>query len=361
MFDSAYRGAGESLFVTGIVFDTGSFSSVRGVVADSILRMRHFLRKRESDRKVRGLLAILVCRPGSKAGERLREYLVKYAPDFDWLILNLTGRYEAKIGSRNERDSFPPLQAPVRSGQDSARRGGLFAPKFQWLLKVLTLNGFERKYWGGPRTRPLNITELGRFSGVSQPYASKFMATAEAAGYVKRLPLGFCVQRTEDLLEEWSATVRFRRRGTVLHAAFMYPASGGQSAADSLLKRIRSAQAGPAGSDTVVIGGHFACHLLGLGRSNVHSMTAYISGEPEKFLEEMGLIVAPREEAAIEVVVPTAGQSIFNGCGLVNGVQVADVIQCYLDVRWSPARGREQADFIYRKVLAPGLRKHAGV
>jgi len=36
-------------------------------------------------------------------------------------------------------------------------------------------------------------------------------------------------------------------------------------------------------------------------------------------------------------------------------VPVADVIQCWLDVSSHPARGAEQAAFIWKRVLGPAL------
>ena len=39
----------------------------------------------------------------------------------------------------------------------------------------------------------------------------------------------------------------------------------------------------------------------------------------------------------------------------VDGVPVADVIQCWLDVSGEPARGAEQAALLWRRVLGPAI------
>jgi hypothetical protein len=38
-----------------------------------------------------------------------------------------------------------------------------------------------------------------------------------------------------------------------------------------------------------------------------------------------------------------------------DGVPVSDVLQVWMDVAQHPSRGREQADLIWRKILAPSL------
>jgi hypothetical protein len=46
-------------------------------------------------------------------------------------------------------------------------------------------------------------------------------------------------------------------------------------------------------------------------------------------------------------------ESLFRGAVRPDGVPVADVIQCWLDVSSHPARGAEQAAFIWKRVLGP--------
>jgi hypothetical protein len=45
--------------------------------------------------------------------------------------------------------------------------------------------------------------------------------------------------------------------------------------------------------------------------------------------------------------------SAHRGCVRVDGVPVADALQCFLDVRLSHARGYEQSEYIYERVLRP--------
>ena len=286
-FDGAYRGPEGLLVVENKVLGMASFASARGGVADAILKIRHFAAEQDPARPVKGLLAIMVSRPGSKIPEKLQEYIAKYAPDFDWFVLDPIGRFRSKLGRHEENGSFPPLEALSEPRRRARSESRLFAPKFQWLMKILILNGFDRKYWGGPHVSPLNVSELARIGDVSQPYASKFLAAAEAAGYVQRLAFGFAVQRLEELLEDWAAAVRFGAKDHILPAASIYPAVEAEDPLDSLVSRIQRMSSHSPYSACPVISGHFACDMLGQGRSNVRSMVVYVPGEPEEFLRQM--------------------------------------------------------------------------
>ena len=48
-------------------------------------------------------------------------------------------------------------------------------------------------------------------------------------------------------------------------------------------------------------------------------------------------------------------ESLFRAAVDVKGVPVADVVQCWLDVSGGPARGAEQAAFIWRRGLGPAI------
>ena len=352
-FDCVYESSSDRLYVEAKVLGRQFQSAARGRIADAILRMQHFLRQVPPPPQARGMLAIMV--PGLANRSSILEYIDRHAPQLDNFLLDAAGGYELRLRGERESGHVPPLAseplppAPARS----LPRGRLFAPKFQWLLKVLLLHGFEPKYWGGAKGPPLNVNELAGAAGVSQSYASKFVAVAEGAGYLERSPAGFVVRRIESLLDEWAAAVRFKSQGRRLYAAPMFPLRE-RSLHESILERLRD-QKEADGKPRVVIGGHFACELMHLGRSSVKSAMIYIDGHADEFLSAWDLAEAPKEQQHVEIIEPVAKQSIFDGHGLAQGIPVCDIIQCYLDVRWSAARGQEQADFIYERVLGPRL------
>ena len=83
-----------------------------------------------------------------------------------------------------------------------------------------------------------------------------------------------------------------------------------------------------------------------------------LSGSSRAFSNDLGLSLdAPGVSPDIYIRVPAAKESIFRGAVLRDGVPVSDVVQVWLDAGAYPARGPEQADMIYRKVLKPLLGK----
>jgi hypothetical protein len=50
---------------------------------------------------------------------------------------------------------------------------------------------------------------------------------------------------------------------------------------------------------------------------------------------------------------PSARASVFRAIVNIDGLPVSDVLQVWLDVSAHPARGKEQADVIYRRVIKP--------
>jgi hypothetical protein len=80
-----------------------------------------------------------------------------------------------------------------------------------------------------------------------------------------------------------------------------------------------------------------------------------------RVLEQLGLAVAGGSEK-VDVIVrrPRYPEAVFRACVVPDGVPAADIIQCWLDISDHPARGREHAEQIWRRVLAPSLEPGRG-
>jgi hypothetical protein len=70
-------------------------------------------------------------------------------------------------------------------------------------------------------------------------------------------------------------------------------------------------------------------------------------------MDALELVPAADGAVSLALIADDLPDSVHRGCVMVEGVPVADALQCYLDVRPSYARGREQADFIFERVLRP--------
>jgi hypothetical protein len=341
----------------------------RAAIGDSILRFQrehHSARSRSN----RLMLAFLLRRSSKKAEDDLREYSRKYLSDLQWAIIAEDGSGIIHIGDREERVSVLPFQSIVHdssrgrwvsasahvpsgsAGWIRGSRASLFSPNNQWLFKILLLSGIDSKYWGGPPERPESISDLSEVSDVPQPSVSAFVIKAEQEGFLKREPRVFLVQNHQELLDDWSYALKNRRRVGAIGVRYLYPDESEENFLRKLQSYCRAQEAKP-----LVVGGHLGCHLLGVGRSNVRSMRLYAAESFDKVMSALDLVEDKAESPQLSLVVRPPVDSVFRSAVRVNGVPVCDILHCYFDVRFSYARGKEQADYIYERILQPHFEK----
>jgi hypothetical protein len=319
----------------------------RGLVGDAILRFQKAAPPAPGGRL---MLAFLLARMSRNAERDLREYAGRFMPELQWLLLAEDGRGRMRLDGRDEDvEADEPLRrcddAPV-----GLSRAGLFSPNAQWLWKLLLMPGIDARYWGGPQQRPGSINELAGLARVSQPSVSSFISRAEAEGFVGRLRSGFAVHRHRELLDDWVHAVKHGRK-EVQPLRFVYP----DEPEEKWLGKLRSF-CGPQGGPSrppLVVGSHLACHLLGMGRSNVRLPWLHAGGKPAEIMAALDLAPAERGEGRVSLVVPSSPASVFGGLVWADGVPVCDALQCYLDVRLSAARGLEQSEAIMDRILRP--------
>jgi hypothetical protein len=99
-----------------------------------------------------------------------------------------------------------------------------------------------------------------------------------------------------------------------------------------------------------------AAEALGVGF--VHGVKPYL------YLERLSVDVmrnlglsgnGGEEQADIYIRILGNHESMFRGAVRNDGVPASDIVQVWLDVAQHPSRGREQADVIWRKILAPAF------
>lgn len=324
-------------------------SDFRAAIGDAILRFRHD-KQGASSAGARLMMAFLLQRMSRNAVEDLEEYARIYLPDLQWAILAEDGSGVLYLGDREERVSVAPYEDGIHRAP-GANRGSIFSSNNQWLFKVLLLSGMDSKYWGGPSRRPDSVSELAAIAGVPQPSVSAFMKKARQEGFLKKAGKEFQVQHHQELLADWGFALKNRARYAI-GLRSIYP----NDSVDNLLVKLRSYRQdrpnGPA-AVRIALGGHMGCHLLGLGRSNIRQVRLYAEGEVKELLAALDLVEEPAASAQIALVMQPNNASVFRGAVEVDGVWICDVLQCYFDVRYSYARGQEQAEYIYERILQP--------
>jgi hypothetical protein len=97
-----------------------------------------------------------------------------------------------------------------------------------------------------------------------------------------------------------------------------------------------------------------AAETLGLGFVHGVQPCLYLERMSQDIVESLGLSEKGADQQAdIYVRIPGNRESVFRGAVVKEGVPSSDILQVWLDVSQHPSRGKEQADLIWRRVLAP--------
>jgi DNA-binding Lrp family transcriptional regulator len=315
------------------------------LVGDAILRAQ------QAGRDVELLVAFLIKKLNSHATDDLRRYATNYLPTLNWFVLDERGEGKACLRGRLSELSFPPYAegSGRRSSGSPPGRGGLFSPGASRLLKSLLLPGIDPRYWGGAQQPPEGIVQLAKASGVSQPAVSSMVKRLEAAGYVRRKAGIPVVIRHAELLDDWFYALKHDAR-----AEFPVRSMYGDPI-EKVMDRIR-ARYGDHYKPTVIVGHHMACHLHGVGRSNAKTVRIYATVPNAEVMDELELVTDESATPSLWLVRRDI-ESVRLGAVIADGVPVCDILQCYLDVRSSRARGQEQADYILENILMPHFRR----
>ena len=324
-----------------------------GAVAHGILELLDWGKRAP---ECKPLLAVWVERAKPNAAPEFEAYLRQHAPDLDWLIVDAKGWRKWKIGD-DQGEAGGKGREDIHGLSSLPAKSNPFAPRNQWMLKLLLLPGLDERYWGGPSRQPASISALAEAAQVAKSHAWNLVALLERSGSLRRQGDHFLFPGLRRLLEDWCAFVRLRP-DKVIGAKPVHPERKPDKAVARLLARLarRPLAVAEPGAAEVVVGGHRACHLLALGRSNIESVRLYVDGAAEA-LKRLDLVGTDEDPAILEIVEPKAKDSVFRGSARSDGLPVADVLQLYLDLRSSPARGVEQSDFLFERALEPHFRK----
>ena len=108
----------------------------------------------------------------------------------------------------------------------------------------------------------------------------------------------------------------------------------------------------------VAMGLFGAADLLGVGFVHGAAPYLYLEHLSVPALEQLGLSVEDAKgQPDAYVRVPENKEAVFRAVVQCQGVPVSDILQVWLDVSNHPARGKEQADQIWKRILAPSIQQ----
>ena len=295
------------------------------------------------------ILAIYVDSIDLRIARRFKGQIALYAPDLWWLVADAHGSLVARLPSGDEEE-IGDLHSP-RSGYPSAKLS--FGDLDQWLLKVLLFARPQAAGWGGPRGPIRNLAQLAKLAAVSPPLVYRWATAMERSGYLaKRMGRVPVLANLDALLGEWRGRYRVSDNNSI-PCSSVFGEHADESFRDEFLNRLRhlSDSAPPC-----ALTGHQACRLYHLKHSDARSIHLYYSGEPSVLMEALQLVPSDNPAAPVVLLQPRHRRSVFGGVLRLDDVPVCDILQVYLDLYHLPDRGREQADFVYERILEPLIR-----
>lgn len=299
--------------------------------------------------------------------KQVKEFGLSHAPKVGIGVIDSEG-FRAFYGYglekfNSERSAPSQLGLPAHSESSSY----LFSDLNQWMTKILLGASIPESLLSVPRNEYRSGRQLAQAARVSVMSASRFIRQLSSQGFLDERKGSLRLVRIEELMRRWlGASLRSAReipvrwiipggKDQLLSAVHSY-----SSRVDAKSSRPRKPQAGRlAQSPPRICVGLFAAADL-LGFKFVHGVAPHLYFErlDADALKQLGLSVENAEgRPDVYIRIPENKEAVFRPVVRHEGVPVADIVQVWLDVSNHPERGKEQADQIWKRVLAPSIHK----
>ena len=296
--------------------------------------------------------------------EQAKEFLRKRAPNVAVGLLDSEGfRSFSGLGLEflaSERLAGSSIPSPkLRSHAPQ-----LFSDLNQWMLKVLLAPAIAESYLSAPRGHYEGASQLAEAAGVSVMSAFRFVEQFSKEGFLEQNSGRLRVVGRKELVHRWLGagqrrvlevpmrSISRKEKGSLESALRSYASAGGEApsrrwkSGDRLLPKHPSA----------CLGLFAAAEQLSIGFVDGAQPHLYVERMNQDLLNSLGLSPKRAEsQADVYIRIPGNRESVFRGVVMKEGVPSSDILQVWLDVSAHPSRGREQADLIYRKILAPAF------
>lgn len=312
---------------------------LKGLLADAILSGR----AHAGSRKFLALVAAPAISPAM--GSALEEYAADVAQGEFFGFADDRGLVRVHGRGLDQIRADAPAR-PRGAGRSAGHPRDLFSDLNQWMLKVLLGSLLGPELISVPRDGVASASELSAQARVSGPAAWRLASALRAEGHLDDAARPV---RVRELLARWRAAALRPQRE--LGAIWILR---GRNPLERLRRSLTdSLQPGPA---PACLGLFAGCDALGLGHVRGAPVHLYVRHADLELLEKLGLAPAQRGQPS-DVVVRVARwpESVFRAAAHPDGVPVADVLQCWLDVSAHPVRGAEQAEYLWKRVLGPAL------
>jgi hypothetical protein len=249
----------------------------------------------------------------------------------------------------------------IENSRKELSPGNLFSDLNQWMLKILLSPSIPNALLSAPRGQYKNASQLAEAGGASIMSAFRLVRQLSEEGFLEHRD-GLRLVRTAELLERWLRASHFRVYETPARWILSAEKDNFYAALRSYAIRAGSRLAGsrPQGRvpPRLCLGLFAAAEALGFKFVHGTQPHLYIERIDQGVLRELGLsLETAGREADVFVRVPKYPEAVFRPAVKRDGVPVSDILQVWLDVSNHPARGKDQADLLRRRVFSQVLDK----
>lgn len=276
---------------------------------------------------------------------QVRAYADRYLEGTAHGIVDLGGRFEISGagGDLPRRRGAPRGRALVEKPFE------VFSDLNQWLLKVLLAPRLPADLLQASRHPVFNATRLAAAAGVSVPTTARLVAHLRAQGSLVASNEGLRLLDLGTLFDRWAA--EYRKPPSELRCRFLLPKSDGVAQTLAAVRRHHASHDGES-DGRICVGLFGAASALGFPHVTGVVPHVFYDGPSSRVCESLGLTAAgPGERVDVILVRPRFPESLFRGAVSRDDLPVTDVLQTWLDVANHPARGREQADHLWRHAI----------
>jgi hypothetical protein len=291
--------------------------------------------------------------------EDVKDFALRNAPDVGVGVID-AGGFRRFMGHGLEVLNAERSRV-IETTRKESSPGNLFSDLNQWMLKILLSRSIPDSLLSVPRGHHENASQLAEAAGVSVMSAFRLVRQLSEEGFLDERS-GLRLVRTEELLERWLRASHYRAQETPARWILSGEKNRFHAALRSYASRMASGRSGSKHAGRVLPRfclGLFAAAAI-LGFKFVHGVQPhlYIERIDREALREMGLSLEPAgREADVFVRVPKYPEAVFRAAVECDGVPTSDIVQVWLDLSNHPARGKEQADLVRRRVFSQMLDK----
>jgi Holliday junction resolvase len=312
-------------------------------------------------------LAVVAARriPASVA-EHITRFAERHAPDVAVGVIDAEG-FRSFVGPGLEKLNAAPPRRRTGLVASSQRKPDLFSGLNQWMLKILLGQRLPERLISVPREPIRNASQLAKVANVSVMSASRLVNQLANQGFLDRSEDTIRVVRVDELLDRWASANRelsldiparwLIKKDDKRFQLFFAAVTEYEAHRKSLEGRTHSAL------PRCCAGLFAAADALGLGFVEGVPPHLYLEHMDFDALQKLGLSTEVSTlQPDVYIRIPSNKEAIFDAEVWDAevwraAIPLTDALQVWLDVSVYPARGKAQADQIWRRVLKPTFEK----